>query len=152
MRGFLIAAVIALCSCSKGPQGLSADTCEAVRKAVPALRRANEYRDSGTLLFEPRLLEAEREANGIMSAQKNASDASAAGIAKSCIEDLRLYRESQTLHLDYLNRPPLPHVKDKATNDYNVHKKALEDYEEQEMVNNARQNLDSCIAALAKYL
>jgi hypothetical protein len=141
------AALIALCSCTKGPHGLSADTYEGVRKTVLALRRANEYRDSGVLLFEPRLLEAERAADDIVapaahSAVTTASNTSAAVIARSCVKDLRLYREVQTLHLDYLERPP----------SRNAQQRALDEYKDQKLLSDVRQTVDGCIATLSGYL
>ena len=140
-------AIIALCSCTKGPKGLSADTYEGVRRTVSALRRANEYRDSGALLFEPRLLEAEKEADDIAtprvySVVTAASNTSAAMVARSCVKDLQLYRKAQALHLDYLDRTPSP----------NVHQRTLDEYNDQQLVSGARQTIDACIATLGGYL
>jgi hypothetical protein len=84
--------VFVLCSCTKGPKGLSAEAYEAAKGTVAAMRRANEYRDSGGLLFEPRFLDLERAADGIAASRKSASDDSAAGMARACVDILRSYR------------------------------------------------------------
>lgn len=141
------AAIVALCSCTKGPKGLSADTYEGVRRTVAALRRANEYRDSGALLFEPRLLEAEKEADGIVTPHTyseitHANNTAAAEIARSCVKALQLYRQTRSLHLDYLDRPPSP----------NKYQRNLDEYTEQEGVANVTQAVDGCIVTLGGYL
>ncbi len=89
--------LISLCSCTKGPKGLSAETYEGVKQTVAAMRRANEYRDSGTLLFEPRFLDLERAVDGIATPHvysdiTAASNTSATTIARSCVDLLRTYR------------------------------------------------------------
>ena len=47
-------------ACTCGPKGLSRPTYLATKKAVGAIERANEYRDDGALLYEPRFLDVER--------------------------------------------------------------------------------------------
>jgi len=138
----IIAVLGSSIACTRGPKGLSRSAYLAAEKTVSAIKRANEYRDAGVLLFEPRFLEAEREADGMMALRNNASDSAAADIARSCVKDLTLYREIQTIHLNYLNRPPSP----------NFHQKALDDYDDQQMVGDAREAIDGCIATLSGYM
>jgi hypothetical protein len=88
------------------------------------MRRANEYRDAGVLLFEPRLLDAEREADSI--AKNSTADSRAASIARICIEDFRLYRKS----LNLANRG----------------------YLAREGMDDARANVDACLVTLGGYL
>lgn len=137
-------ALTALCSCTKGPHGLSVDTYDGVQKAVSALRRANEYRDSGAPLFEPRLLEAERAAGEIVtpqaySAVTAAANASAASVARSCVRDLRFYRETRNILLD--RSPSL-----------NAHEGALDAFNDRKTLDDARHTVDRCIVTLGAYL
>lgn len=61
MRAARVACLLwLLASCGRGPKHLSGDTYSALEKAAGALQRAYEYRDAGSLLFEPRLLDVER--------------------------------------------------------------------------------------------
>lgn len=147
-RAAVAIAVIALtCSCTKGPHGLSADTYKGIQQTLSAMRRANEYRDSGTMLFEPRFLELEREADGIVV--NNSADSSAASIARSCVKGLQIYRKSRDIYAAYLERrEPLPKVPNWAAAEARKHA----DLTEKQMVDDARANVEGCIVTLGGYL
>jgi hypothetical protein len=155
----IAAAVIALnCSCTKGPKGLSADTYGGIQKALSAMRRANEYRDSGVLLFEPRFLEVESEADSIVT--HNDADSSAAFMARNCVEGFRLYRKSQDIYLEYLeNRQPLPKAPKKALTGLPASlgrsrrlQQESADFSEKKLMDDARANVEACLVTLGGYL
>ena len=155
----IAAAVMALnCSCTKGPKGLSADTYGGIQKALSAMRRANEYRDSGVLLFEPRLLEAEREVDSIVT--NNDADSAAADMARICVKSFPLYRKSQDIYLEYLeHRQSLRKAPKQALTGLAASlersrrlQQESADFSEKKMMNDARENVDACLVTLGGYL
>lgn len=152
-----VAVMVLNCSCTKGPNGLSADTYKGIQKTLSAMRRANEYRDSGVLLFEPRFLELEAQADSIVT--RNDADERAASIVRECVEGFRLYRKSQDIYLDYLeNRQALPKAPKALTGlaatlaRSRRLKQESDDFSEKKMMDDARENVDACLVTLGGYL
>jgi len=73
-------------SCGRGPQRLSRDTYSALERAIGAMERANEYRDAGVLLLEPRLLDAEKAVADI-------PDRMVSQEIGRCLTELNTYRQ-----------------------------------------------------------
>jgi hypothetical protein len=150
----IAAAAIGICSCTKGPKGLSNDTYAGVKKTVAAMRRANEYRDSGVLLFEPRFLDLERAVDGIATPRAyseitTASDLSAAEIARSCVHILRSYRQMLDLAPSSGDTGILgPGIR--GTLRQEAVRAHLEEY--QEHLTGMRKSLDDCVIQLGGYL
>jgi hypothetical protein len=68
------------------------------------LQRAYEYRDAGVIIFEPRMLDAERALDDVRAAGfKNAMDTSAGLIFRGSVESLRLYRKNLESLIDLQN-------------------------------------------------
>jgi hypothetical protein len=153
----IAAAVIALCcSCTKGPEGLSPETYAGLEKTIDAMRRANEYRDSGVLLFEPRFLELERAVDDIAlpdvhSVVTEARDDSAKSIARSCVQILKTYR---SYLLDLAPRPGDTGFDLHGSKDLALRQRAEDAYlqEYTKQVNEMRQDLDRCVVTLRGYL
>ena len=86
---------------TRGPKGLSSDEYLAIQKGVAAVRRAYEYRDADVLIFDPRMLDAERAYDEAKAADaNNTHDYVAVFMLKNSIQDLGLYRRN----LDGLSR------------------------------------------------
>ena len=64
------------------------------------MRRANEYRDAGNLLFEPRFLDAEKALDAGRRNIHNSADESAFLLLDACLEDLTNYRRSAADAID----------------------------------------------------
>jgi hypothetical protein len=147
------------CSCARGPKGLSNNGYISVQKALSAMRRANEYRDAGVLLFEPRLLEAERKADAIVI--NNSADDGAAELARICVKDsFPLYRKAREQYLDYLeNRSPSPSAERAGLQGWAAAREHArvslwkqDDYTRKKTFDDAGQLLDGCLVTLGGYM
>jgi hypothetical protein len=79
-------------ACTRGPKGLSRPTYVATEKAVAALKRANEYRDAGAQLYEPRFLDVEKATDELVASATKPADTLVATIAGTCAIELKSYR------------------------------------------------------------
>jgi hypothetical protein len=99
-------ALLALTGCTRGPKGLSRSEYPAIEKGFAAFQRAFEYRDAGTLIFDPRMLDAERALDEAKSASSNPHDTTATIILESSIGMLNTYRRELQLLRDIGDRTP----------------------------------------------
>jgi hypothetical protein len=72
---------------------LSYPTYAGTEKAIAALNRANEYRDAGALLYEPRFLDVEKATEELAASATKPADTLVATIANTCVVELKSYRE-----------------------------------------------------------
>jgi hypothetical protein len=110
MRYLMAVGLLALLgstACTRGPKGLSRATYESTQSAVAAIQRANEYRDAGTLLFEPRFLEAEKAIDDVASTQKNFSDSAAVMQMRVWLTSMKQYRDILDKYEAVLEDPAL---------------------------------------------
>lgn len=122
-------ALVLLVACgshTRGPNRLSVTVYEALEKAVAAFERADEYRDAGVLLYEPRFLDAEKAADAVRDAPGDQpADVSAALNAHSCVLALYTYRLSieHFEHNNYpVSHPDAQYLREHAADAENVRK------------------------------
>jgi hypothetical protein len=87
-----ILALVACPASTRGPKGLSRATYEATVNAVAAIKRTNECRDAGVLIFEPRFLEAEKAVDDVRATGNNSPDAIVGIHLHNWVESMKLYR------------------------------------------------------------
>jgi hypothetical protein len=81
-----------LAGCGVGPKEVSRPEYAAILKAFNALKRANDYRDAGTLIYEPRFLDAEKAVEELESTAAGTDEAVTAGqTARSMLKNYRDY-------------------------------------------------------------
>jgi hypothetical protein len=85
-------ALLICASCTRGPKGLSRATYAATEKAIAAIQRANECRDDGLLIFEPRFLEAEKAVDDARATATNFHDTLVVDHMRGWVESTKLYR------------------------------------------------------------
>jgi hypothetical protein len=87
--------LLAACSRTMGPKGLSESTYTATRKAVDALQRAGDYRNSSAAIFGPKLQAASKAADDVYNEMGNqTADGYAVNQIRSCLEQLKSYRST----------------------------------------------------------
>ena len=85
----------AACSHTTGPKGLSDSTYIATRKAVDALERASQYRNSSAGIFDPKLQAAVKAADEVYDEMGNqTADGYAVSQIRGCLEELKVYRST----------------------------------------------------------
>lgn len=136
---FLIILSLGPSACSQGPKGLGRPAFEATEKAAAAMQRANEYRDAGTLLYEPRFLDLEKAVDELKASATKPQEKAVAEIAVACAGDLRNYRENLDLLVQVSRQAPSP-GRSKLTKDANALHKRL------------AANIDSCISEVRSHL
>lgn len=115
--GLVAVSLLLVSACSpqrKGPKHISSPVYDALEKATATVARANEYRDAGILLYEPRFLEAEKAVDEVSrqvhDSQLTGTDAltevQVSTICYRCVSALKWYRLANE-HLGYIDNPPL---------------------------------------------
>jgi hypothetical protein len=105
-RCVLVLSVLALSACHKtvGPKGLNPETYDAVVRAADALDRLNERRDAGSLLYEPRYLDAEKAVGDLGHIPiVTVADIPPNSTAQVCLIAFRTYR-SELGRLEIIDR------------------------------------------------
>jgi hypothetical protein len=92
-RNVLVALVglLTLAACGVGPKGVGKSEYAAISKAFNALKRANDYRDAGSLIYEPRFLDAEKAVEELESTASMDGAVTAAQTARSMLVNYRAY-------------------------------------------------------------
>jgi hypothetical protein len=85
---------IVLISCGHGPEGLSAQTDEAMKRFRQAFHVAFEARNEPALTFDPRYLDVQRANSDLKISASSESDRRASAEAQDCTGNLKLYRDS----------------------------------------------------------
>lgn len=135
--------LLSACNHTSGPKELSSRTYTATQRAVNALQRASESRDSAASVFNPKLEAAAKAADEVyfdMGSQK--ADGYAATQVRSCVDELRQYRSNFDSQ-ESVSRPieeQLHGLKATAVKDAN------------DVVARNGKELDDCIAAAKAYL
>src|SRR5271169_1283398 len=104
---YVLLPILALIACDKpvDPKGLSPRVYELVVKATAALGRANERRDAGNLLYEPRYLDAKKAVDDLNETLTvNESDDEAKHLERACLETIQRYRRSLEILKLHANR------------------------------------------------
>jgi hypothetical protein len=126
-----------------GPKSLSDSTYAAMRRAVDALQRAGDYRNSSAAIFDPKLQAASKAADDVYNDMGNqTADGYAVNQIRSCIEELKSYRSTFDSR-ESVSQPieeQLKGLKGAKIGDAN------------DVVARSSKDLDDCIDAAKRYL
>ena len=141
----VLGGILFACACNRttGPKGLSDSTYAATRRAVDALERASEDRNSSASTFDPKLQAASKAADDVYYDMGNqSSDGYAASQIRSCIQELKAYRSNFNSR-ESVNRPIEEQLKGL---------KGTEIKDATDVVARNGKELDECIKAAKAYL
>jgi hypothetical protein len=143
--GLVLGTMLLSCACThtRGPRGLTDSTYAAARKAVDALERASENRNSSASIFDPKLQAASKAADEVYHDMGNqSSDGYAANQIRSCIDQLKAYRSNFDSR-ESVSRPIEDQLKEL---------KATQMKDANDVVARGGKDLDDCIQAAKSYL
>ena len=145
LRCLVVGGILFSCGCAhtSGPKRHSDSTYAATRRAVDALERASEDRNSSASIFDPKLEAASKAADEVYYDMGNqTSDGYAASQIRSCIEELKAYR-SNFASRESANRPIEEQLKGL---------KGTETKDASDVVARNGKELDQCITGAKSYL